>query len=172
MPKFRNIRVKMANGRSRIQRARVLASGKLRFVKNTARKSRSGAKRASRKARKIGSSVRRRRSPSKPKRNNRKRSNNTPMVKGLKNLPLISSPLVKKIFIAAGASAILTTVAAIIFPRAVPALQSTVGRAVVGFITGDFVGAAANVALPIIATGGLGNGNSGNSAVTGSAGFA
>jgi len=37
MPKFRNIRVKMANGKSRIQRAQVLASGKLKFVKNKAR---------------------------------------------------------------------------------------------------------------------------------------
>jgi hypothetical protein len=39
MPKYRNIRVKTKGGKSRIQRAMVLASGKLRFVKNTHRAS-------------------------------------------------------------------------------------------------------------------------------------
>lgn len=34
MVKFRNVRVKMKGGKSRIQRAMVLASGKLKFVKN------------------------------------------------------------------------------------------------------------------------------------------
>jgi len=34
---FRNIRIKMANGKFRIQKAKVLASGKLKFVKNKAR---------------------------------------------------------------------------------------------------------------------------------------
>jgi hypothetical protein len=37
MVKFKNIRVKMRGGKSRIQRAMVLASGKLRFVKNISR---------------------------------------------------------------------------------------------------------------------------------------
>ena len=46
MPRFKNIRVKMANGKSRTQRAMVLASGKLKFVKNIGRKAKSGAKRA------------------------------------------------------------------------------------------------------------------------------
>ena len=39
MAKYRNIRVKMKGGKTRIQRAIVLASGKLRFVKNTSRRS-------------------------------------------------------------------------------------------------------------------------------------
>lgn len=39
--KFRNIRVKMKGGKTRIQRAMVLASGKLRFVKNVHRSSQS-----------------------------------------------------------------------------------------------------------------------------------
>jgi len=43
MPKFRNIKVKMKGGKIRIQRAMVLASGRLKFVKN---KSKSGKKRA------------------------------------------------------------------------------------------------------------------------------
>src|SRR3990167_8491990 len=36
---YRNIRVKMKGGKTRIQRALVLASGKLKFVKNTSRRS-------------------------------------------------------------------------------------------------------------------------------------
>jgi len=34
MPKFKNIRVKMRGGKSRLQRVQVLASGKYKFVKN------------------------------------------------------------------------------------------------------------------------------------------
>lgn len=34
MPTFRNVRIKMRNGKTRLQRAQVLASGKLKFVKN------------------------------------------------------------------------------------------------------------------------------------------
>src|SRR3990167_4204386 len=40
MPRYRNIRVKMKGGKTRIQRARVLASGKLRFVKGKVRSGR------------------------------------------------------------------------------------------------------------------------------------
>lgn len=39
MAKFRNIRVRMAGGKTRTQRAMVLASGKLRFVSNRKRSS-------------------------------------------------------------------------------------------------------------------------------------
>jgi hypothetical protein len=38
MPKFKNIRVKMKGGKSRLQRVKVLASGKYKFVKNIGRK--------------------------------------------------------------------------------------------------------------------------------------
>ncbi|MBA7537266.1 hypothetical protein ES705_29533 [subsurface metagenome] len=34
MPTFKNIRIKMKNGKSRLQRVQVLASGKYKFVKN------------------------------------------------------------------------------------------------------------------------------------------
>src|SRR3990167_3291731 len=40
MPRYRNIRVKMKGGKTRIQRALVLASGKLRFVKGKGRSGR------------------------------------------------------------------------------------------------------------------------------------
>ena len=44
MSKFRNVRVKMKGGKSRIQRAMVMASGKLKFVKNIHRSASRGAK--------------------------------------------------------------------------------------------------------------------------------
>jgi len=49
MPRYRNIRVKMKGGKVRIQRALVLASGKLRFVKGKGRSSprKSGGKKRS-----------------------------------------------------------------------------------------------------------------------------
>lgn len=37
MPKFKNIRIKMKGGKSRLQRVQVLASGKYKFVKNLVR---------------------------------------------------------------------------------------------------------------------------------------
>jgi len=36
MPTFKNIRIKMKNGKTRLQRVQVLASGKYKFVKNLA----------------------------------------------------------------------------------------------------------------------------------------
>jgi len=49
MPTFKNIRVKMKNGKSRLQRVQVLASGKYKFVKNTT-KSRTTKRKTTRKA--------------------------------------------------------------------------------------------------------------------------
>ncbi len=48
MPTFKNIRIKMKNGKTRLQRVQVLASGKYKFVKNT--KSRSSKTSRPRKA--------------------------------------------------------------------------------------------------------------------------
>jgi len=173
---FRNIRIKMANGKTRIQKAKVLASGKLKFVKNTARKARSGIRRAS----KAVSKRRPRRKASKSrapvKRNNSKRSRSSGVVGKniLKKIPLINNPLVRKIFIAAGAVSIIVSVLSIVSPRAAAAANSTVGRGVIGLATGDVVGAAANVVIPLIQGGGLsnvlGSGNGGGQ--NGSNGFA
>ena len=162
MPKFKNIRVKMANGRSRIQRARVLASGKLRFVKNKARTVHRHVKRAAKstKRRKSGRKSTRRRSA--PKKNNRKRSHSVSMGRGiLKKIPLINNPTVRKVFIAAGAVSIIVSVLSLVSPRAAAAANSTVGRGVIGLATGDVVGAVSNVAIPFLQGGGL-------SSVTGS----
>lgn len=38
MPTYKNIRIKMKNGKSRLQRVQILASGKYKFVKNTKKK--------------------------------------------------------------------------------------------------------------------------------------
>jgi len=173
MPKFKNIRVKMANGKSRIQRAQVLKSGKLKFVKNIGRKTKSGAKRA---GKAVKRRVTRRKTPNKTpvRRNTTKRSKNS-MVFG-KKIPIINNPIVKKIFIAAGAVSIIVSILALISPRAAAAANSTVGRGVIGLATGDVVGAVSNVAIPLIRGGGLGNllGGNGNGGGNGGAngGFA
>lgn len=46
MPTFKNIRIKMKNGKTRLQRVQVLASGKYKFVKNVASKARKTSSRA------------------------------------------------------------------------------------------------------------------------------
>ena len=69
MPKYRNVKVKKKGGGYRIQRAKVLASGKLRFVKNkqrstaksTKRKGHSPARRKKGAKRRSGTMGRRRR---------------------------------------------------------------------------------------------------------------
>jgi len=179
MPKFRNIRVRMANGKSRIQRAQVLASGKLKFVKNKARSAgRSVRRRASTTRRRITRrKTQTRRAPVRS--NNRKRSNSNSMVGGfLKKIPLINNKFVRKIFIAAGAVSIIVSVLTLISPRAAAAANGTIGRAVIGLATGDIVGAASNVVIPLIQggslnLGGLTGGNGGNGgAQVGNSGFA
>jgi len=174
MPKFRNIRVKMANGKSRIQRAQVLASGKLKFVKNKARTVHRHVKRG---AKHVKRRVTRRKTANKsPVRRNSTRKRSNSMAGGfLKKIPLINNPTVRKVFIAAGAVSIIVSVLSIISPRAAAAANSTVGRGVIGFATGDIVGAVANVALPLIQGGGFGGNGAnggGNQAVQGTAGFA
>jgi len=112
--------------------------------------------------------VTRRKTPNKtPKRRNTTKRSNNGMVFG-KKIPIISNPIVKKIFIAAGAVSIIVSVLGLISPRAAAAANSTVGRGVIGLATGDVVGAVSNVAIPLIRGGGLGNllggnGNGGNS---------
>jgi len=179
MPRFKNVRIKMANGRTRLQRAQILASGKLKFVKNKARSGGRGVKRRA-------STLRRRLTPRKRqtnrtpvRRSNSKRSNNKGMVGGfLKKIPLINNPIVRKIFIAAGAVSIIVSVLSLISPRAAGAANSTVGRGIIGLATGDVIGAASNVVIPLIQGGGLsnilggGNGGGGGANISGNNGFA
>jgi len=166
----------MANGKTRIQKAKVLASGKLKFIKNTARKARSGVRKAHKriKHRKAGRKPKSRRSPRKS--NNSKRSGTKRMVgrNFLKKIPLINNPTVRKVFIAAGAVSIIVSVLSLVSPRAAQAANSTIGRGVIGLATGDVVGAVANVAIPLVQGGGLGNilGGGGNGGGGQNGGFA
>jgi len=162
----------MANGKTRIQKAKVLASGKLKFVKNKARTvhrhAKSGGKRIKHRIKHRKSSTRR---PTR-KTNKSKRSTNRSMVGSnfLKKIPLINNPTVKKVFIAAGAVSIIVSVLNLLSPRAAAAANSVPGRAVIGLATGDVIGAVSNVAIPLLQGGGLnlGGGNGSN----GSNGFA
>lgn len=54
MVKYKNIRVKMKGGKSRLQRVKVLASGKYKFVKNIGRKATRRTRRKSNPSRKRG----------------------------------------------------------------------------------------------------------------------
>jgi len=163
----------MANGKTRLQRAKVLASGKLKFVKNKARtvhrRAKSGAKR-------IKSRITKRRSTSKAPIHRKASSprSKAMVFGGIKST--LNKPFVRKIIMAAGLVSIAISVLSLISPRAAGAVASPTGRAALGFVAGDFVGAASNFLL----SGGLqsltgafgGNGGGGNAAVQGSAGFA
>jgi len=166
----------MANGRTRLQRARVLASGKLRFVKNKARTVHRHVKRA-------GGHVKRRitkrRSTSRApisRKATKKRSNNVVGFGGIKST--LNKPIIRKVLMAAGLVSVAISILSLISPRAAGAVNTTAGRAALGFVSGDFIGAASNVILGgglssiTGLLGGGGNGGSGNTAVQGSAGFA
>jgi len=172
---FRNIRIKMANGKTRIQKALVLRSGKLKFVKNKARTAHRHIKKG---GKHIKHRIKHRKSSKNRapvKRNNSNRSTNRSVVgKNIfKKIPFINNPIVRKVFIAAGAVSIIVSVLSLVSPRAALLANGTIGRAVIGLATGDVVGAVANVAIPAIQSGGLGGltgGNGGSNA--GANGFA
>jgi len=150
----------MANGKSRTQRAMVLASGKLKFVKNIGRKAHSGAKRAHKAVKhrvsKRKNSKSHRKAPVRHNNNSkRSRSNGVVGKNILKKIPFINNPIVRKVFIAAGAVSIIVSVLSLVSPRAALLANGTIGRAVIGLATGDVVGAVANVAIPAIQSGSL-----------------
>jgi len=172
---FRNIRIKMANGKFRIQKAKVLASGKLKFVKNKARTVHRHVKRGGKHVKRRITRRKTSRSRAPVRSNNRKRSQKKGVVGGfLKKIPLINNPTVRKVFIAAGAVSIIVSVLSLISPRAASAANSTIGRGVIGLATGDIVGAVANVGLPLLQGGGLnlGGGGNGGASNAGTNGFA
>jgi len=70
MPKFRNVRIRKPGGGFRMQRAMVLRSGKLKFVKNIKRKR--VTKNVSRRRTKKRTITRRRRTTKRPTRRRRK----------------------------------------------------------------------------------------------------
>jgi len=88
--------------------------------------------------------------------------------KGLSKIT--SNPTLKKVLLAAGAVSVATSVAAVVAPQFVPTIQKPIVRAALGFVTGDFIGAAANFVIG----GGAGqiSGGSPAAANTGNIGFA
>jgi len=161
-------RKQKAAARRNIKKAHAAIRAKARkaggSVKRRVRRAASTAKRR----------VTRRKSPNKsPVRRNTTKKRSKSMVGGfLKKIPIINNPIVRKIFIAAGAVSILVSVLNIISPRAAAAANSTVGRGVIGLATGDVVGAASNVILPLIQGQLGGNGGNGGTAIQGNNGFA
>jgi len=173
MPKFKNVRIKMANGRTRLQRARVLASGKLRFVKN---KTRTVHRRVKSGVRRVKHRITKRRSPSRApisRKATKKRSNNVVGFGGIKST--LNKPIIKKVIMAAGLVSIAISVLSLISPRAAGFVSSPTGRAAVGFVGGDFIGAASQFLLSggVGSIGGLLNGGgNGGGGTNGSNGFA
>jgi len=102
------------------------------------------------------------RAPVRPKKksNSSKRQSNG-MVFG-KKIPLIGNPTVKKIFIASGAASIIGTVVALVAPSFAAQVQTPIAKAIIGFVTGDIVGAIANFILPTVAGGAAQSSNGGN----------
>jgi len=88
--------------------------------------------------------------------------------KGLSKIT--SNPTLRKVLLAAGAVSVATSVAAVVAPQFVPTIQKPIVRAALGFVTGDFIGAAANFVIG----GGAGqiSGSSPAAANTGNTGFA
>ena len=90
MVKYRNVRVKKRGGGFRIQRARVLASGKLRFVKNPKTK-RSNPSSSKKKTRKVKRRMARR------KRRNRRKSFSIPLAPTLGLVAGLAKPIERAI---------------------------------------------------------------------------
>jgi len=106
------------------------------------------------------------RAPVRPKKkSNSSKSQSKSMVFG-KKIPILSNPTVRKIFIASGAASIIGTVVAVLAPQFSAQVQSPIAKGIIGFLTGDLIGGAANFLLPTLAGGaaaqGSSNGNGGN----------
>jgi len=67
------------------------------------------------------------------------------MVKGLSKLT--QNKTLRKVLLAAGAVTIATSIAGIVAPSLVPTIQRPIVKAALGFVTGDFIGAASNFLL-------------------------
>jgi len=148
----------------------------LAAARRNIKKAQAARRKISRKTRSIASSVKRKvkrrrkttasKAPVRPKKkSNSSKSKNNGMVFG-KKIPLLSNPTVRKIFIASGAASIIGTVVAVVAPSFAAQVQTPIAKAIIGFLTGDIIGAAANFILPTLAGGaaaqGSSNGNGGN----------
>lgn len=159
------ITIKKRGGGTRKQKVQVLKSGKFKFIKNSTKVKRSAPKRKApkRKAPKRKAPKTTKRKVIKPN----KRRGNVVSRKGISKIT--GNPTLRKVLMAAGAVSVVTSVAALVAPQFVPTIQKPIVRAALGFVTGDFIGAASNFVIG----GGLpsmtnGNGNGGST----NAGFA
>jgi len=132
---IKNIRIKKRGGGTRMQRVEVLKSGKFKFLKNIKTKAKSGARR-------IKSKIKRKRTIKKKAPVNR----SVVSRKGFAS-KITGNPILKKILMAAGAVTVATSVAAVVAPQVVPILQQPAVKAILGFVTGDIVGAISNFVL-------------------------
>jgi len=116
------------------------------------------------------SPTKRRKSSSPKKKTIKKKSSTKKSMVSRKGLGKITSnPTLRKVLMAAGAVSIATSVAVLAAPSLVPTLQKPIVRAGLGFVAGDFIGAATNFVL----ANGLtrnGNGNGGSQAINGNGG--
>jgi len=148
----------------------------LAAARRNIKKAQAARRKITRKARSIASTVkrkvksRRKKSTSNPTSRPKKKSNSSKrqsngMVFG-KKIPLLSNPTVRKVFVAAGAASIIGTVVSFVAPSFAAQVQSPIAKAIIGFLTGDIVGAAANFLIPTLAGAGAAqgssNGNGGN----------
>jgi len=129
-----------------MQRVEVLKSGKFKFLKNIKSKAKG-------RVRRIKSKVKRKKSI----------KNKTPVRRSVvsrKGLSKITgNPTLRKILLAAGAVSVATSAAAIVAPQFVPTIQQPVVRAVLGFVTGDIIGAISNFVIGSRGQIAAGNGN-------------
>jgi len=137
--------------------------------KRNIKKARAARRRPKRKASKRKASKRK---SGKRKVNKAKKKSKSVVKRGVLS-KVTNNPTLKKVLMAAGAVTIASSVAALVAPQFVPTLQKPIVRAALGFVAGDFIGAASNFVL-----GGGGSGLLGGSGSrpvtmnTGSGGFA
>jgi len=82
---------------------------------------------------------------------------------------IIQNPTLKKVLLAAGAVTVATSIASVVAPSLTATIQRPIVRAALGFVTGDFVGAASNFLIG----GGAGSlGGNGGASNAGTNGFA
>jgi len=134
---IKTIRIKKPGGGTRLQKVKVLASGKYRFVKNTTK----GMVRKTRKAGRLAyekTKKKVRRKTTKPK-----RKSNKPRKKSDNSLKLPKIPgVLKKVAIGLGAATLATMVVGIFAPQFVP-----IAKPVAALVAGGIPGVAAELII-------------------------
>jgi hypothetical protein len=146
MPKFKNVKVKKRGGGFRMQRAQVLASGKLEFVKNISKRSSSSTKKKSTSKRKRSSvrKVIKRVTTSRPMARRRRSTRRTSSRKSGIVSPKIKSSL-KQVMIGLGAASTIGLIGSVIGQ---PALgQNKLVNAGASFVIGGPIAAATSFLL-------------------------